>query len=71
MKGYNSQRKLNKDEIFFLPLLSQAASMRFLLTRLYDWVNTPEKADVIPKDPKEYVRKMKYFSNVVEKINYN
>jgi hypothetical protein len=34
-------------------------------------VNTPEKADVIPKDPKEYIRKMKYFSNVVEKINYN
>jgi homoserine kinase type II len=71
LKGYNSQRKLNKDEIFFLPLLSQAASMRFLLTRLYDWVNTPEKADVIPKNPKEYIRKMKYFSNVVEKINYN
>ena len=71
LKGYNSQRKLNKDEIFFLPLLSQAASMRFLLTRLYDWVNTPEKADVIPKDPKEYIRKMKYFSNIVEKINYS
>jgi homoserine kinase type II len=71
LEGYNSQRKLNQDEILYLPLLSQAASMRFLLTRLYDWVNTPEDADVIPKDPKEYIIKLKHFTNIVEKIEYN
>ena len=71
LEGYNSERKLNQDEILYLPLLSQAASMRFLLTRLYDWVNTPKDADVIPKDPKEYIIKLKHFTKIVEKIEYN
>ena len=71
LDGYNSQRKLSSDEIFYLPLLSKVASMRFLLTRLYDWVHTPKDADVLPKNPAEYINKLKHFREVVEKINYH
>ena len=66
LRGYNTQRKLSRDEIFYLPLLSQAASIRFLLTRLYDWVNTPDNANVIPKNPDEYIIKMRYFKSVLK-----
>ena len=71
LDGYNSQRKLSSDEIFYLPLLSKVASMRFLLTRLYDWVHTPKDADVLPKNPTEYINKLKHFREVVKKINYH
>ena len=70
LDGYNTQRKLSANEIFYLPLLSKAASIRFLLTRLYDWVHTPKDANVLPKNPNEYINKLKYFRKVVEKINY-
>ena len=70
LKGYNSKRKLSKDEKFFLPLLCQAAALRFLLTRLFDWVNTPNEANVVPKNPEEYIIKHKYFKELVNKINY-
>ena len=70
LDGYNSQRKLSTEEVFYLPLLCKAASIRFLLTRLYDWVHTPKDADVSPKNPIEYVNKLKHFKKVVKKINY-
>ena len=70
IKGYNSKRKLTNDEEFFLPLLCQAASLRFLLTRLFDWVNTPIEANVVPKNPEEYIKKHKYFKKLVKGIKY-
>ena len=70
LKGYNSKRKLSKDEEFFLPLLCQAASLRFLLTRLFDWVNTPIEANVVLKNPEEYITKHKYFKKLVKNIKY-
>ena len=38
--------------------------MRFLLTRLYDWLHTPEDAFVTPKDPIEYIKKLEFHQNV-------
>ena len=70
LKGYNSKRKLSKDEEFFLPLLCQAASLRFLLTRLFDWVNTPIEANVVLKNPEEYITKHKHFKKLVKNIKY-
>ena len=43
-----------------LPLLARGAALRFLLTRLYDWLNTDENALVKPKDPIEYLRKLRF-----------
>jgi homoserine kinase type II len=38
--------------------------MRFLLTRLFDWLNHPEGAFVAPKDPREYLRKLRFHREV-------
>ncbi len=70
LNGYNSKRILSKDEEYFLPLLCQAAALRFLLTRLFDWVNTPIEANVVPKNPKEYIIKHKYFKKLAKNIDY-
>ena len=43
-----------------LPVLCQGAAIRFLLTRLYDWVNTPPGALVTRKDPIEYLRRLRF-----------
>ena len=48
------------DELEALPMLARGAALRFLLTRAYDWLNTPKDALVRPKDPREYVRKLRF-----------
>ncbi len=70
IRGYNIKRKLSIEEEFFLPLLCQAASLRFLLTRLFDWVNTPIAANVVRKNPEEYIKKHKYFKKIVKNVKY-
>ena len=71
IKGYSSIRELSEEELFYLPLLSQAAAMRFLLTRLYDWVHTPKNAKVILKNPKEYITKFRYHRKIAANKDYN
>ena len=71
INGYQSVRELNKEELFYLPLLSQAAALRFLLTRIYDWANTPKNADVIPENPKEYIEKLRFHKTISNKKNYS
>ena len=58
--GYRSVRPLDTAELTALPLLAAGASLRFLLTRLYDWLNTPQDALVTPKDPHEYLSKLRF-----------
>ena len=62
--GYQTVRVLEAAEKDALPILARGGAMRFLLTRLYDWVNTPAGAMVKPKDPREYLRKLKFHRNV-------
>lgn len=64
LDGYQSVRRLESAEIAALPLLARGAAVRFLLTRLYDWLNTPKDAFVTPKDPQEYVRKLRFHQQV-------
>lgn len=61
--GYRSVRELSDAEIAALPILSAGAAMRFLVTRLYDWLNTPEHALVVRKDPMEYAAKLAFHLN--------
>lgn len=63
-KGYNSVRTLGAGEVSALPLLARGAALRFFLTRLYDWFNTPGDALVKRKDPMEYWRKLKFHQDV-------
>jgi len=44
--------------------LARGAAIRFLLTRLVDWLNVPPGALVRPKDPLEYVRKLRFHQSV-------
>jgi homoserine kinase type II len=64
IEGYQTVRSLEPDEIEALPLLARGAAMRFLLTRLYDWLNTPKDALVTPKNPQEYIRKLRFHQRV-------
>jgi homoserine kinase type II len=43
-----------------MPLLCRGAALRFLLTRLVDWLNVPPGAMVRPKSPLEYFRKLRF-----------
>jgi homoserine kinase type II len=58
--AYAAQRPLSAAERAALPVLCQGAAIRFLLTRLYDWVNTPPGAMVTRKDPIEYLRRLRF-----------
>jgi homoserine kinase type II len=60
LRAYHEVRALSDAERAALPVLCQGAAIRFLLTRLYDWLNTPEGALVTRKDPLEYVRRLRF-----------
>ena len=60
LNGYDSVRPLSAAEKAALPVLCRGAAIRFLLTRLFDWVNTPDGALVTRKDPMEYVRRLRF-----------
>ncbi len=64
LRGYSSVRALSDDETAALPVLCQGAALRFLLTRLFDWVNTPDGAMVTRKDPLEYWRRLRFHLQV-------
>jgi homoserine kinase type II len=60
LKGYQSVRDLRKEERDALPILCRGASVRFLLTRLHDWLFHPEGALVAPKDPRDYIKRLTF-----------
>ena len=68
--AYQRERKLTAAEQEALPLLARGASIRFLLTRLVDLLNVPTGAMVKPKDPLEYVRKLRFHQSVTTMRDY-
>jgi homoserine kinase type II len=68
--GYRSVRDLSPGEIAALPLLARGSALRFLLTRLYDWLEVPPGALVVPKDPIEYYRKLRFHRSVTDASAY-
>lgn len=70
MRGYQAVRPLSEAEIAALPVLARGAAMRFLLTRLFDWLNTPDDAYVTPKDPLEYLKIYDFHAQVTEPAAY-
>jgi homoserine kinase type II len=57
---YRSVRRLAPVEVAALPILARGAALRFLLTRLYDWIHRDPSALVTAKDPVEYVTKLRF-----------
>ncbi len=70
LEGYQSVRPLSEAEIAALPILSRGSALRFFLTRLYDWLTTPEGAMVTKKDPLEYLRKLRFHRQISSPAEY-
>jgi homoserine kinase type II len=70
LSGYRQARPLSEAEIAALPVLARGSALRFLLTRLYDWLTVPEGALVVPKDPLEFYRKLRFHRSVVDASAY-
>ena len=66
LQGYVKIRALSEAERDALPLLARGAALRFLLTRLVDWLDVPAGALVRPKDPLEYYRKLRFHRSVTD-----
>ena len=64
LSAYREVRPFSDTELEALPLLARGSALRFLLTRLYDWLNHPDGAWVKPKDPLEYLQKLKFHQGV-------
>ncbi len=63
LAGYEELKSLLPEEREALPILARGASMRFLATRAYDWLNTPADALVTPKDPMAFARRLAFYSD--------
>jgi homoserine kinase type II len=62
--AYAKTRPVSKAELDALPMLARGSALRFLLTRLYDWLNHPPGAFVKPKDPLEYLAKLRFHAGL-------
>ncbi|MBW8784328.1 MAG: homoserine kinase [Novosphingobium sp.] len=63
LAGYEAVRPLSDRERAALPLLARGAALRFVLTRAYDWVNTPPGALVTRKDPLAFARRLEFYAD--------
>jgi homoserine kinase type II len=70
LQAYAQVRPMGKDELAALPLLARGAAMRFLLTRLYDWINHPEGAFVRLKNPNEYLLRLRFHRSITSPAGY-
>jgi homoserine kinase type II len=68
--AYRAVRPLGEAEIAAMPVLMQGAALRFLLTRLHDWINHDAAALVTPKDPREYSKKLRFHLKVARAKEY-
>jgi len=63
MNGYSQLRQLNDSEKKNIKVLSQGSALRFLLTRVFDKINTVDGAIVEVKDPIEYLVRLEFHKN--------
>ncbi len=68
--AYDAARPLTPEERAALPVLCQGAALRFLLTRLYDWLNTQQGALVTPKNPIELLRRLRFHQSAPDEHAY-
>ena len=64
IKGYENIKKISAKEKQSLNILCRGAAMRYFLTRLYDYTNTPKTALIKIKDPREYYQKLIIHNNL-------
>ncbi len=64
LDSYRRIRPFSPSELAALPIMARGSALRFLLTRLYDWLHHPEGALVSPKDPLEYFARLRFHRQV-------
>jgi len=64
LSAYRNVRAFSDTELAAMPVLARGSALRFLLTRLYDWLHHPEGALVKPKDPLEYLAILKFHQGI-------
>jgi homoserine kinase type II len=70
LAGYQSVRPLQSAEIDALPLLARGSALRFMLTRLYDWLTIPDGALVQKRDPREFIRRLRFHRQIRSATEY-
>src|SRR5690606_32290353 len=70
LNAYRKLRAVSAGELAALPTLARGAALRFLLTRLYDWLHHPAGAFVKPKDPLEYLHKLRFHAGLKSAAAY-
>jgi homoserine kinase type II len=60
--GYDAAFGLSEAERAAFPILARGACLRFLLTRAWDWLNTPAGAIVTRKDPLAFLRRLEHYA---------
>jgi len=70
IEGYQRVRRLTEGEVAALPVLARGAALRFMLTRLVDWLDVPSGALVAPKNPLEYRSRLRFHQRVVSARDY-
>ena len=70
ISAYERVRPLSEIEVEALPILARGAALRFMLTRLVDWLNVPLGAKVAPKNPLEYRDKLRFHQRVKTAADY-
>lgn len=70
ISGYSQVRPFSELELDALPLLCRGAALRFLLTRLHDWLFHPDGALVEPKDPRDFIGRLKFHASVRSPSDY-
>jgi homoserine kinase type II len=59
--GYESARPLEAEERAALPLLAEGACLRFVASRAEDWLEAPDGAQVMRKDPLDFFRRWQFY----------
>ena len=70
LAGYQSIRELTRAETAALPVLAHGSALRFLMTRLYDWLHVPDGAMIQKRDPKEYLRRVRFHRAISSASEY-
>ncbi len=70
LKGYQALRVLSNGERKALPLLMRGAALRFFLTRLVDWYDTPKDALVKPHNPMDYAARLDFHRSTIKAEDY-
>jgi len=68
--AYRARRALSDTELAALPVLARGAALRFLLTRLHDWLNRDPTALVRPKDPRDFVKRLRFHAGAKSAAEY-